>query len=63
MDITDNDLREIDTRIKLIERAANELSRLGTEKDIPAVHKNADRILAAVNVLKLEVSDVLDLHI
>ena len=58
-----NYLRELDSRIKLIEKAATELSVMGKDRDIPAVYKNAKRILASVNMLKIEVSDILDLGI
>jgi hypothetical protein len=56
-------LEELDRRIKLIERAATELVAIGREKEIPAVYKNARRIIATVNILKIEVSDILDLKV
>jgi hypothetical protein len=59
----DEYLKEIDVRIKTIEKAAAELLELGKANSIPAVYKNARRITASVNILKLEVSDLLDLKI
>lgn len=59
----DGYLKELDVRIKSIEQAAAELIEIGKVNGIPAVYKNARRISAAVNILKLEVSDILDLKI
>jgi hypothetical protein len=56
-------LEELDRRIKMIEKAATELVAIGREKEIPAVYKNARRIMATVNILKIEVSDILDLKV
>lgn len=56
-------LREFDTRIKLIEGAAKELMTLSEENEIPAVYRNARRILGSAKVLKMEVSDILDFGI
>ena len=56
-------LKELDRRIKLIEKAATELAAIGRENEIPAVYKNARRIMATVNILKIEVSDILDLKV
>jgi hypothetical protein len=58
-----NYLEELDRRIKLIEKAATELVAIGRENEIPAVYKNAKRIMASVNILKIEVSDILDLKV
>ncbi len=63
MESRDDYLKEIDLRIKAIEQAAVELTRLGKANGIPAVYKNARRITATVNIMKLEVSDLLDLKI
>jgi hypothetical protein len=56
-------LKEFDTRIKLIEGAAKELISLSEEQDIPAINRNAKRILASVKLLKIQISDILDFGI
>ncbi len=52
-------LRKIDTRIKTIKKAAQELKDLSI--GIQAIERNADRILASVKMLELNISDVLEL--
>jgi hypothetical protein len=52
-------LQEMDHRIHTIKSAALELQELSA--GIQAVYRNADRILASVKMLELNVSDVLDL--
>lgn len=52
-------LREMDQRIQAIKTATLELQDLS--KGIQAVYRNADRILASVKMLEINVSDVLDL--
>jgi hypothetical protein len=54
------EIRKIDTRIKAIKKAAQELKELsgGT----PAVDRNAERILASVKMLEINISDILKLH-
>ena len=54
------ELKKIDTRIKTIRRAAQELKRLS--KSVPAVDRNAERILASVKMLEINISDILDLR-
>ena len=56
-------LKEFDTRIKLIEGAAKELIAMSEEKDIPAVNRNAKRILASTNIIKMQISDIIDFGI
>ena len=56
-------LKEFDVRIKLIEKAAKELIALSEEKDVPAINRNAKRILASVNLIKMQISDILDFGI
>jgi hypothetical protein len=52
------ELKKIDTRIKTIKRAAQELRELsGT---IPAVDRNAARILASTKMLEINISDLLE---
>jgi len=53
------DLRKLDTRIKAIKRAAQELKELSG--GLPAVDRNADRILASVKMLEINISDVLNI--
>jgi len=53
------ELNKIDTRIKTIKKAAQELKELSTE--IPAVDRNTARILASVKMLEINISDVKDL--
>ena len=56
-------LKEFDTRIKLIEGAAEELIKMSDEEDIPAINSNAKRILASARLLKIQISDILDFGI
>ncbi len=57
--MTRGEIRKIDTRIKAIRRAAEELKELSTE--IPAIDRNTARILASVKMLEINISDVKDL--
>jgi hypothetical protein len=52
-------LQELDERIQTIKKAALELQELCG--GIQAVYRNADRILASVKMLEINVSDVLDI--
>jgi hypothetical protein len=52
-------LSELDRRIRLLKRYAVELERLGEERQLPAVERNARRILASVKMLELNVTDLL----
>ena len=56
-------LRNIDEKIKLIEKTAQELIALSQQNEIPAIERNAKRILASTKMLKLDISDVLDFQI
>lgn len=56
-------LKEYDTRIKAIEGAAEELVAMSEKKDIPAINRNAKRILASVRLIKIQISDILDFGI
>ena len=56
-------LRNIDEKIKLIEKTAQELIALSKQNEIPAIERNAKRILASTKMLKLDISDVLDFQI
>ena len=56
-------LRNIDEKIKLIEKTAQELVALSEQEEIPAIERNAKRILASTKMLKLDISDILDFQI
>ncbi len=51
---------EINNKVQLIKKTAEELSRLG--KDFPAIYRNTLRILASAKMLELNISDVMDLE-
>jgi len=57
--MTRGEIRKIDTRIKTIKRAAEELKKLSIA--IPAIDRNTARILASVKMLEINISDVKDL--
>ena len=51
------EMKKIDTRIRTFKKAAQELKDL--YKEIPAVERNAARILASVKMLEINISDIL----
>lgn len=53
------EIRKLDTRIKAIRNAAQELKKLSG--GIQAVDRNADRLLASVKMLEINISDLLEL--
>ena len=53
------ELRKLDTRIKTIKKATLELKQLSG--GIQAIDRNAERILASVKMLEINISDVRDL--
>ena len=57
--MTRREMIKLDTRIKTIKKAAQELKALSIR--IPAVDRNAVRILASVKMLEINISDVKDL--
>jgi hypothetical protein len=57
-DIDREFLQELDKRIQAIKNAALELRELSG--GIQAVYRNADRVLASVKMLEINVTDVLD---
>ncbi len=57
--MTRRELRKLDTRIKTIKKAAQELKELSAE--IAAVDRNTARILASVKMLEINISDLIDL--
>jgi hypothetical protein len=56
----DNQLREMDARIKVLGQTAREL--LDAAGDVEAVRRNVKRILASVRMLELNVSDLCELE-
>jgi hypothetical protein len=51
------EMKKMDTRIKAIKKAAQELKTLSG--GIQAVDRNADRILASVKMLEINITDLL----
>ncbi len=54
------ELGKIDTKIKIIKKAAQELKEMSAE--IPAIDRNTARILASVKMLEINISDVKELY-
>ncbi|MBW2431970.1 MAG: hypothetical protein JRF36_00105 [Deltaproteobacteria bacterium] len=52
-------INEINTKIKLLKKTAQELNRMG--EDFPALARNTARILASVKMLEINVTDLVDL--
>ena len=52
------ELKKINTRIKTIRKAAQELKELSGS--LPAVDRNAARILASTKMLEINISDLLE---
>ncbi len=57
--MADIDLNEINAKIHLLKKTAQELNRIG--EDFPAVARNTVRILASVKMLEINVSDLVEL--
>jgi hypothetical protein len=55
------EIKKLDTRIKTIKKAAQELKEFSN--GIPAVDRNAERILASVKMLEINISDILELRL
>ncbi len=55
--MTRREMKKLDTRIKTIKKAAEELKTLSG--GIQAVDRNAERILASVKMLEINVTDLL----
>jgi cell division protein FtsB len=53
-------IREMDEKIRLLRRTAEELAALGGE--IEAVKKNLVRLLASTAMLELNISDLKDIY-
>ena len=52
-------IKEIDSKIKTIKSAAEELKRMSDS--FPALGKNTSRIMASVKMLEINISDLIDL--
>lgn len=57
--MTRRELRKLDTRIKAIKKVTQELKQLSG--GIQAIDRNAERILASVKMLEINISDLIDL--
>ena len=57
--MTQNDLIDIDEKIQLMKRIAQELNRLGD--NFPALARNSVRILASIKMLEINISDLVEL--
>jgi hypothetical protein len=53
------DLNQINDKIQLMKKTAEELNRIG--EDFPAIARNTVRILASVKMLEINVSDLVEL--
>ena len=53
------DLHEINDKIQLMKKTAEELNRIG--EDFPAIARNTVRILASVKMLEINISDLVEL--
>ena len=53
------DITEINAKIQLLKKTAEELNRIG--ENFPALARNTVRILASVKMLEINVSDVVAL--
>jgi len=53
------DLHEINDKIQLMKKTAEELNRIG--EDFPAIARNTVRILASVKMLEINISDLIEL--
>lgn len=56
----DLSLEEIHVEIQAIKKSANKLKRQGDR--LPAVSRNAIRILASTKMLELNISDMVEFH-
>jgi len=54
------DLHEINDKIQLMKKTAEELNRIG--EDFPAIARNTVRILASVKMLEINISDLIELE-
>jgi hypothetical protein len=61
MMLTENELKKIDDKIKLLRNTAEDLKDLAEK--IPAITRNTTRLLASVKMMELNISDVIDFDI
>ena len=54
------DINEINAKIQLLKKTAEDLKQIGEE--FPAIARNTVRILASVKMLEINVSDLVDLN-
>jgi hypothetical protein len=54
------DLHQINDKIQLMKKTAEELNRIG--EDFPAIARNTVRILASVKMLEINISDLIELR-
>ena len=54
------DLNEINAKIQLLKKTAQELNRIGDE--FPAIARNTVRILASIKMLEINVSDLIEVN-
>ena len=54
------DLNEINTKIQMMKRTAEELARAG--EDFPAIARNIVRISAGIKMLEINISDIVELE-
>ncbi len=54
------DLNEINDKIQLMKKTAQELNRFG--EDFPSIARNTSRILASIKMLELNISDLVELE-
>ena len=54
------DLNEIDAKIQMMKRTAEELAQAG--KNFPAIARNIVRISAGIKMLEINISDVVELE-
>jgi hypothetical protein len=54
------DLNEIDSKIKMMKRTAEELARAG--ENFPAIARNIVRISAGIKMLEINISDIVELE-
>ena len=54
------DLNDIDAKIKMMKRTAEELARAG--ENFPAITRNIVRITAGIKMLEINISDVVELE-
>jgi hypothetical protein len=56
----ETDLVEIDSKIQIMKKNAEELNRMGDK--FPALARNTDRILASIKMLEINVSDLVGMN-